>query len=39
MKGPTPGALTGKEAATGPILFQGDHGPVAYRGIKVTPVK
>jgi hypothetical protein len=39
MKGPTPSGLTGKEAATGPILFQGDHGLVAYRNIKVTPVK
>lgn len=39
MKGPTPGGLTGKEAATGPILLQGDHGPVAYRNFKVTPVQ
>ena len=38
MKGPTPSALTGKEAATGPIMFQGDHGPVTYRNIKITPV-
>ncbi len=39
MNGPTPGGVTGKEAATGPIMFQGDHGPVAYRNIKVTAVK
>ena len=39
VKGPTPGGLTGKEAATGPIMFQGDHGAVAYRNIKVTPLK
>ena len=39
MKGPTPGGLTGKEAAQGPIMFQGNHGPVAYRNIKITPVK
>jgi hypothetical protein len=39
VKGPTPGGLTGKEAATGPIMFQGDHGAVSYRNIKVTPVK
>jgi hypothetical protein len=39
MKGPTPGGLTGKEAAAGPIMLQGDHGPVAYRNFKVTPVK
>ena len=39
MKGPTPGGLTGKEAATGPIMFQGDHGAVSYRNIKVSPAK
>lgn len=37
MKGATPGGLTGKEAATGPLLFQGDHGAVAYRAVKITP--
>ncbi|HKB05543.1 MAG TPA: DUF1080 domain-containing protein [Gemmataceae bacterium] len=36
MKGPTPSGVTGKEAPTGPLMFQGDHGPVAYRNIKVT---
>jgi len=39
MKGPTPGGLTGKEAPTGPIMYQGDHGIVSYRNLKVTPVK
>ncbi|HVE40119.1 MAG TPA: DUF1080 domain-containing protein [Planctomycetota bacterium] len=39
LKGPTPSGVTGKEAATGPIMFQGDHGLVAYRNLKVTPVK
>jgi len=37
MKGPTPSGVTGKEAPTGPIMFQGDHGPVAFRNIKITP--
>lgn len=37
LKGPTPGGLTGKESATGPLLFQGDHGPVAYRAVKIIP--
>jgi hypothetical protein len=37
MKGPTPSGITGKEAATGPLMFQGDHGPVAFRTIKITP--
>lgn len=35
MKDVTPGGITGKEAATGPLMFQGNHGPVAYRNIKV----
>ena len=39
MKQQTPGGLTGKEAATGPLMFQGDHGPVAFRNIKITPRK
>lgn len=39
MKGPTPAGVTGKEAATGPIMFQGDHGAVAFRNINVTPLK
>lgn len=32
---PTVAALTGKEAPTGPLMFQGDHGPVAYRKIAI----
>ena len=38
MKGPTPGGLTGQEAAAGPLMFQGDHGPVAYRNIKISAI-
>jgi len=37
MKGPTPGGLTGKEVPAGPLMFQGDHGPVVFRTIKITP--
>lgn len=37
MKGPTPSGVTGKEAPTGPLMFQGNHGPVAFRNIKITP--
>lgn len=37
IKGPTPMGVAGKEAATGPIMFQGNHGPVAYRNIRITP--
>jgi hypothetical protein len=39
VKAATPGGLTGKEAATGPLMFQGDHGVVAYKNIKMTPRK
>jgi len=35
MPGPTPGGVRGKEAPHGPLMFQGDHGPVAYRHIKI----
>jgi len=38
MSGPTPGGVTGKEAPTGPLMFQGNHGPVAYRNIIVKPL-
>jgi hypothetical protein len=37
-KGVTGGALGG-EVAVGPLMFQGDHGPVAFRKLKVTPKK
>jgi sugar phosphate isomerase/epimerase len=37
LPGPTPGGVTGKEAPTGPLMFQGNHGPVAYRNIIVMP--
>ena len=35
VQGSTGGGLTGREHATGPIMFQGDHGPVAFRNIEV----
>jgi hypothetical protein len=34
---PTASCLTGKENPEGPLMLQGDHGPVAFRNIKVTP--
>jgi len=34
----TPGGVSGKEVPEGPLMFQGNHGPVAYRNIKVTPL-
>ena len=33
------GGVTGREAATGPLMFQGNHGPVAYRNIYVRPLR
>jgi hypothetical protein len=38
MPGPTPGGLTGKETPAGPLMFQGNHGPVAFRNIIIKPV-
>ncbi len=37
--GPTPGGVDRKEKAMGPLMFQGNHGPVAYRNIKIKPLK
>jgi hypothetical protein len=34
---PTGHAWHKKESATGPLLLQGDHGPVAFRHIRVRP--
>ncbi|MGI6414343.1 MAG: 3-keto-disaccharide hydrolase [Thermoguttaceae bacterium] len=39
MKQQTPGGVTGKEHAEGPLMFQGNHGPVAFRNIKIRPPK
>lgn len=39
VKGVTPGGIDGKEKPLGPLMFQGNHGPVAFRNIKITPVK
>ena len=34
--GPPPSGVTGKETpAGGPLMFQGDHGPVAFRNITI----
>lgn len=39
MNGPTPGGVDGKEKPAGPLMFQGNHGAVAFRNIKITPEK
>ena len=35
LKGPTRGGLGGPEVAKGPLRLQGDHGPVAFRNIRI----
>jgi hypothetical protein len=36
---PTIAASFGDEKPTGPLMPQGDHGPVAYRNIWIRPLK
>ena len=37
IPGITGGALDIKEGEPGPLYFQGDHGPIEFRNITVTP--
>ncbi|NOZ40582.1 MAG: DUF1080 domain-containing protein [Planctomycetes bacterium] len=40
LKWPTGGAWRLKpEVAEGPLFLQGDHGPIAYRAVRVRPIK
>ena len=39
IPGITGGALNSKEGEPGPILFQGDHGPIEYRNITIATPK
>jgi hypothetical protein len=39
IPGITGGAMDSNEAEPGPIMIQGDHGPVDYRNIILTPAK
>lgn len=39
IPGITGGAINSKEGEPGPILLQGDHGPIEFRNIIITPVK
>lgn len=38
VNGPTRAAHWNDEQPTGPLLLQGDHGPVAYRHVRVRPL-
>jgi hypothetical protein len=35
IEGPTRASMPGGETARGPLMLQGDHGPVAYRNIRL----
>jgi hypothetical protein len=35
VQGSTGGGVTGREHPTGPLMLQGNHGPVAYRNIEI----
>jgi hypothetical protein len=37
IPGITGGALDSNEGEPGPLLIQGDHGPIEYRNIMITP--
>jgi hypothetical protein len=39
IPGITGGAIDSKEGEPGPLLLQGDHGPIDYRNIILTPIK
>jgi len=39
IPGITGGAIDSNEGAPGPIYLQGDHGPVEYRNIVITPAR
>jgi hypothetical protein len=39
IPGITGGALDSREAEPGPIMLQGDHGPIEYRNIILTPAR
>jgi len=39
IPGPTGGAINSKEGEPGPLMIQGDHGPIEYRNIIITPAK
>ena len=38
LNGPTRGPMAEDEKPTGPIRLQGDHGPVAYRNLRVKAI-
>jgi hypothetical protein len=39
IPGITGGAINSKESEPGPLLLQGDHGPIEYQNIVITPAQ
>jgi hypothetical protein len=39
IPGITGGAIDSKEGEAGPLMIQGDHGPIEFRNITITPAK
>lgn len=39
IPGITGGALDSREGEPGPLMLQGDHGPIEFRNLRVTPLK
>jgi len=39
IPGITGGALESEEGSSGPLMLQGDHGPIEFRNIVLTPVR
>jgi hypothetical protein len=39
IPGITGGAINSNEGTPGPIMLQGDHGPIEFRNITITPAK
>jgi hypothetical protein len=39
IPGITGGALDSNEGAPGPLMLQGDHGPIEYRNMTITPAR
>ena len=39
VTGPTRSSTWNDEKPLGPLMFQGDHGPVALRNVRLTPLK
>jgi hypothetical protein len=37
LSGPTRAAMFRDEKPRGPLMLQGDHGPVAYRNLRIVP--